>query len=155
MYTSQWAEFEFKTSVVIGTDCVGSCKSNYHTITATTKRIANCHRSVLCIHYNDFMDFWNLKNNLADHHSLEQTHDGINIYMYNYSTNTSTTTDWKFTYNTSHSWFKHMVFNATFNIISAISWRSVLLVEETGQTLSLYNVVLSTHRHEQDSNSQF
>jgi hypothetical protein len=25
-----------------------------------------------------------------------------------------------------------MVFNATFNIISAISWRSVLLVEETG-----------------------
>jgi hypothetical protein len=82
VYTSQWAEFEFKTSVVIGTDCIGSCKSNYHTITATTKRIANCHRGVLCIHYNDFMDFWNLKNNLADHHSLEQTHDGINIYMY-------------------------------------------------------------------------
>ena len=27
-------------------------------------------------------------------------------------------------------WF--MVFNATFNNISAISWRSVLLVEETG-----------------------
>jgi hypothetical protein len=27
-------------------------------------------------------------------------------------------------------WF--MVFSATFNIISAISWRSVLLVEETG-----------------------
>jgi hypothetical protein len=79
----------------------------------------------------------------------------LKLYMYNYSTNTSTTTDWKFTYNTSHSWFKHMVFNATFNIISAISWRSVLLVEETGQTLSLYNVVLSTHRHEQDSNSQF
>jgi hypothetical protein len=27
-----------------------------------------------------------------------------------------------------------MVFNATFNNISAISWRSVLLVEETGET---------------------
>jgi hypothetical protein len=26
----------FTTSVVIGTDCIGSCKSNYHTITATT-----------------------------------------------------------------------------------------------------------------------
>jgi hypothetical protein len=26
-----------------------------------------------------------------------------------------------------------MVFNATFNNISAISWRSVLLVEETGE----------------------
>ena len=53
-----------------------------------------------------------------------------------------------------------MVFNATFNNISVISWRSVLLVEESGvpgenhrpfashwQTLS-HNVVLSTPRHE-------
>jgi hypothetical protein len=59
-----------------------------------------------------------------------------------------------------------MVFNSTFNNISAISWRSVLLLEETGvprenqrpavshlQTLS-HNVVLSTPRQEQDSNSQ-
>jgi hypothetical protein len=48
-------------------------------------------------------------------------------------------------------WF--MVFNATFNNISVILWRSVLVVEETGehhrpvtshlQTLS-HNVVLST-----------
>ena len=30
------SRFEFTTSVVIGTDCIGSCKSNYHTITATT-----------------------------------------------------------------------------------------------------------------------
>jgi hypothetical protein len=29
-------------------------------------------------------------------------------------------------------WVKVMVFNATVNNISAISWRSVLLVEETG-----------------------
>ena len=28
--------FELTTLVVIGTDCIGSCKSNYHTITATT-----------------------------------------------------------------------------------------------------------------------
>jgi len=28
-----------------------------------------------------------------------------------------------------------MVFNVTFNNISAISWRSVLLVEETGENL--------------------
>ena len=56
-----------------------------------------------------------------------------------------------------------MVFNATFNNISVISWRSVLSVEETGenhrpvvshrQTLS-YNVVSSTPRHERGSNSQ-
>ena len=51
-----------------------------------------------------------------------------------------------------------MLFNATFNNISAISWRSVLLVEETGvpgenhrpaasyrQTLS-HNIVSSTPR---------
>jgi hypothetical protein len=59
-----------------------------------------------------------------------------------------------------------MVFNTTFNNIYAISWRSVLLVEETGvpgknhpivtshgQTVS-HNVVSSTPSHEQDSNSQ-
>ena len=54
-----------------------------------------------------------------------------------------------------------MMFNATFNNISVISWRSVLLVEETGenhrpaashgQTLS-HNVVSSTPHHEQNSN---
>ena len=61
-------------------------------------------------------------------------------------------------------WF--MVFNATFNNISVISWQSVLLVEETGgpgenqqpaashwQTL-LHNVVWSTSCHERGSNSQ-
>jgi len=56
-----------------------------------------------------------------------------------------------------------MVFNATFNNISVISWRSVLLVQETGeinrpfashwQTLS-NNVVSSTPRLGRDSNSQ-
>jgi hypothetical protein len=59
-----------------------------------------------------------------------------------------------------------MVFNATLNNISVISWQSVLLVEETvvprenhrsvashWQTLS-YNVVSSTPCNEQDSNSQ-
>ena len=56
--------------------------------------------------------------------------------------------------------------NATFNNISVISWRSILLVEETRgpgenhhpvarhwQTLS-HNVVSSTPRHERGSNSQ-
>ena len=60
-----------------------------------------------------------------------------------------------------------MVLNATFNNISIISWRSVLLVEETGvlgenhrpaeshwQTLS-HNVVSSTPRHQRGSNSQW
>jgi hypothetical protein len=59
-----------------------------------------------------------------------------------------------------------MVFNATFNNISVISWQSVLIVEESGvsgenhqpvashwQILS-HNVVLITSRHEQSLNSQ-
>jgi hypothetical protein len=61
----------------------------------------------------------------------------------------------------SMNYFRFMVFNTTFNNISAISWWSVLLLEETiipekTTNLSqvtdkplLYNVVLSTHRHEQ------
>ena len=36
LYTSPWSRFELTTSVVIGTDCRGSFKSNYHTIIATT-----------------------------------------------------------------------------------------------------------------------
>ena len=58
-----------------------------------------------------------------------------------------------------------MVFNATFNNISAISWRSVVLVEETGVSgenhraaanywSTLSHNVLSTSRHERDSNWQ-
>ena len=34
--TPSWSRFEFTTSVVIGTDCIDSCKSNSYTITATT-----------------------------------------------------------------------------------------------------------------------
>jgi len=36
LYTSPWSRFELTKSVVIGTYCIGSCKSNCHTITATT-----------------------------------------------------------------------------------------------------------------------
>jgi hypothetical protein len=36
MYNTPWAWFDLTISVVTGTDCIGRCKSNYHTITATT-----------------------------------------------------------------------------------------------------------------------
>ena len=35
LYASPWSRFELTTSVGICTDCIGSCKSNYNTITAT------------------------------------------------------------------------------------------------------------------------
>ena len=51
-----------------------------------------------------------------------------------------------------------MVFNATFNNISVISWWSVLLVEKTTDLLQvtdkLSHNVLSKPRHERGSNSQ-
>ena len=36
LYTSPWSIFELTTSVVIGTEGIGSCRSNYHTITTKT-----------------------------------------------------------------------------------------------------------------------
>ena len=36
LYISPWSRFELTTLVVIGTDCIDSCKSNYHAITDTT-----------------------------------------------------------------------------------------------------------------------
>ena len=36
LYTLAWSRFQLKTSVVIGTDYIGSCKFNYHAITAMT-----------------------------------------------------------------------------------------------------------------------
>jgi hypothetical protein len=35
LYNLPWSRFELTTSIVIGTDCIGSCESNYHTTTAT------------------------------------------------------------------------------------------------------------------------
>jgi hypothetical protein len=35
-YRPPWSRFELTTSVAICTDCIGSCKFNYHTITSTT-----------------------------------------------------------------------------------------------------------------------
>ena len=36
LYTSPRSKSELTPSVVISTDCIGNCKSNYHTITITT-----------------------------------------------------------------------------------------------------------------------
>ena len=61
LYTSPWSRFELTTSVVIGTDCIGNCKSNYHTVTETTAHIV-------------------LKNMLWKESSLQSD---VNIVQYN------------------------------------------------------------------------
>ena len=57
LYTSPCSRFELTTLVVIGTDCIGSCKSNYHTITATTalKPLLTCCIIKLLLHSNIFI----------------------------------------------------------------------------------------------------
>jgi hypothetical protein len=64
-FTSPWSRFEFITSVVIGTDCIGSCKSNYHTITATTAPLTiyvNNGFLLTCYWYG----IWNHQGNLDE-----------------------------------------------------------------------------------------
>jgi hypothetical protein len=56
LFSSSWAEVEPTTSVVIGNNCIGSCKSNHHTITSMTApyyqlleyvRFVNMHINIL------------------------------------------------------------------------------------------------------------
>jgi len=56
--TSPSSWFELTTSVVIGTDCIGSCKSNYHTITPTTIQF----EVWTCIHHDNFLSKCWMKN---------------------------------------------------------------------------------------------
>ena len=54
LYISPWSKFELTASVVIDTDCIGSCKSNYHTITPTTAPIIKWKTKNTC----DKCKFW-------------------------------------------------------------------------------------------------
>jgi hypothetical protein len=54
-----WAGFELTTSVVIGTDCIGNCKSNYHMITATTAPSSFFDYLFKCLPVDTFsVDIW-------------------------------------------------------------------------------------------------
>jgi hypothetical protein len=54
LYTSPWSRFELTTPVVIGTDCIGSYKSNYHTIMAMTAPVIQL--KILHIHFSQSID---------------------------------------------------------------------------------------------------
>jgi hypothetical protein len=49
----EW-DFELTSLVAVGTDCIGSRKSNYHTITTTTDDPA--HRFIMAIHVTCIMN---------------------------------------------------------------------------------------------------
>jgi hypothetical protein len=57
-YTTPWMGFELSTLVVIGTDCSGSCKSNYHIMITMALR-----KGYKCMHYSE-----NNENNLVWHY---------------------------------------------------------------------------------------
>jgi hypothetical protein len=50
-----WVRFELTTLVVIGTDCICSCKSNYHTITTTTSPFINWYFTGTRVHFVIFV----------------------------------------------------------------------------------------------------
>jgi hypothetical protein len=68
-----WAWFELTTLVVIGTDCICSCKSNYHTITTTSSLAMSLHLLRLQYPVGNFQS-----NYLWDVVTL----GGLEIYVY-------------------------------------------------------------------------
>jgi hypothetical protein len=82
LYTSARSRFELTTSVVIGSDCIGSCKSNYHTIKITTApQICNfwkkrnhfpigCHFETLSAWISYLHSFYSLQRTIKLRYSL-------------------------------------------------------------------------------------
>ena len=71
LYISPSSRFELTTSVAIGTDCIGSCKSNYHTSTATnaplltiSQHMDNKGGSVMIIWMNEVI--WEVLNRIGN-----------------------------------------------------------------------------------------
>ena len=67
LYTSSRPRFKLTTSVVIGTDCIGSCKSNYHTITSPhiiqcTIILIKTYRNVIFFHFSIYQDLIGIAN---------------------------------------------------------------------------------------------
>jgi hypothetical protein len=74
LYTSPGSGFELTTSVVIGTDFIGSCKSDYHTITATTAPFFFYSVRQWDCTYLPLMNMnWNLHLSAIDRHGRDHT----------------------------------------------------------------------------------
>ena len=74
LHTSPWMRIELAISVVIGTDCIGSCKSNYHTNPATTAPILHGDA-----YYNNKRKIY--KKDFAELPLVNVVFDRIMIYM--------------------------------------------------------------------------
>ena len=94
-YTSPWTWFKLTILVVIGTDCTGSCKSNYHTITTTTAPFMIC---IYCSNNCDVKQISTLDRTFACVRQLHMTMSPIgclpcksSIYIRNSTTFTEVT----------------------------------------------------------------
>ena len=73
LYTSPWSRIELTTSVVIGTDCIGSCNSNY-----SYSPLTICIFIAKCIYFNCFIFQykqgynWNIVESGVKHHKTNQ-----------------------------------------------------------------------------------
>jgi hypothetical protein len=110
-----WVGFEFITLVVIGTDCIGSCKSNFHMITIMT---ASPDFKENYIRYSwkcsNFNTQYTVNSEVLVH--LKNIENSGSIWL----------GTWSFSWN---NWRVNTTFNNT--CILVILWWSVLLVEET------------------------
>jgi hypothetical protein len=159
LYTSPWAGFELTPLVVIGTDRIGNCKSNYHAITTTTAREHKWHVAKLKL-INLYLNTYNnyrlqftgfivilivvviilvflgrtgrlqpakqrvtsgirtIRNTIR----IRSTYDGYNVrYISSIDSYKSRFIPYKYL----RIRVKIMMFNATFNNISGISYREI------------------------------
>ena len=70
--------FELTTLVVIGTDCIGSCKSNYHAI--TTMMAPKTNGSMECLHFNLSELFCKKKEQVIDMICPDVTYCHIKLF---------------------------------------------------------------------------
>jgi hypothetical protein len=160
-----WVGFELTTLVVIGTDCIDSCKSNYHTRRIMTMTVGTLVSSTNKTGRHDITEIL-LKVALIKHNNPTSVYllTWFNFVLLMHINSIKSTSSghfqskWSFFYSlltSVYSWLSYQIadykkgeeisrrtwghtevgllclINATFNNISVISWRPVLLVEET------------------------
>ena len=82
------SRFELSTSVVIGTDYTGSCKSNYHTITTTTAPRMQRNSYYTLSHQLWNVDQWimnyNFKNGYCGNYCINTNHNRVDVAVMHY-----------------------------------------------------------------------
>ena len=81
LYTLPWSRFELTVSVVIGTDCIGSCKSNHHATFILRLKVKRHIISIILFSLCDKQEV-KLKGNFAIFYMLAKYVPGDIKYIY-------------------------------------------------------------------------